>query len=644
MASEKLIVQLDADTKKLDAGLKATDKNLDSLDKSTQKADKSFSSLTVSSATLAKGVGALAAGVGALATSLSVAAVSAADYAKEIKIASQLSGESVKNIQLMSAATATVGVSMEQLGDISKDTLEKIGDYLNTGGGGFMDFVDAMKLTEEQAIATANEFKTMSGPQILQEMVSRMEEANISSVQMSHALEGMASDTTKLIPLLLDGGKAMRGLSDAALSVSVPLSEADIQKFEDLKISADNAALSLHSLGNTVLLELSDWFIKTADTAAHFYGTLNAGSIAEKTSRLADIKDELDDLRMAAENAETGWGRLYNTLTFNTSYASDEKVINDLLEERARIYEEINQLQGSTLPELGSSESSGEGSEFVIPEKTEKTNESAIEALQDRFKSEEELLLQKYERETELAKGNQELLLELENEYIENLIALDEENIIRRAEASSELWREALAAQNQERFDTEIQEQQRLLEQKLINEEDYLKSVNAIGDKYGKVNTKDKKKENKDKEKSDGEYTDAALGAATALFGNNKAVKAANVVVDSAAGISKAFADLPYPAAVGASVQIAATGIAQLAAITSASPSGGGSVSSPSSSASTSSSAQADPSVTGDIEINESIAGGSSTRNTVTITAEDGDTLAEAFASVMNKKLANGDI
>jgi hypothetical protein len=34
-----------------------------------------------------------------------------------------------------------------------------------------------------------------------------MEDADVSAVQMSHALEGMASDTTKLIPLLANSGE-----------------------------------------------------------------------------------------------------------------------------------------------------------------------------------------------------------------------------------------------------------------------------------------------------------------------------------------------------------------------------------------------------------------------------------------------------
>ena len=164
-------------------------------------------------------------------------------YGKEVKIASQLSGIAVEELQGMAFATSTVGINLEKLGDISKDTLEKVGDYLNTGGGGFQDFADAMKLTKEETKLVAKEFSVLSGPEILQQMVTRMEEAGVSTVQMSHALEGMASDTTNLLPLLRDGGKEMNNLRSAMDGVTVPLTEEDLQKLADLDEALNVAAV-----------------------------------------------------------------------------------------------------------------------------------------------------------------------------------------------------------------------------------------------------------------------------------------------------------------------------------------------------------------------------------------------------------------
>jgi len=155
-------------------------------------------------------------------------------YGRELKIASQLSGIATDKLEGMAFATSTVGIGLEKLGDISKDTLEKVGDYLNTGGGGFQDFADAMKLTKSETKALATEFSELTGPEVLQKMVTMMEDADVSAVQMSHALEGMASDTTNLIPLLKDGGAKMQELSNSMASVTVPLTAEDLQKLEDL--------------------------------------------------------------------------------------------------------------------------------------------------------------------------------------------------------------------------------------------------------------------------------------------------------------------------------------------------------------------------------------------------------------------------
>lgn len=98
-------------------------------------------------------------------------------------------------------------------------------------------------------------------------------------------------------------------------------------------------------------------------------------------------------------------------------------------------------------------------------------------------------------------------------------------------------------------------------------------------EKAVKAAAKVKAAADKMKAQSDRAYMTAANQIGAALFENNKGVQAGLVVVNAASGIMRAFADLPFPAAVAASAGIAATGVAQLAAISSASSSGGGSIS-----------------------------------------------------------------
>ena len=190
MATTSLILELNARADDAIRDVNTLRRDLDNLSDSADNTDSSMSRMSGASSVMAKGVGAVATAAAAAATAIISASSAAAAYAREIRIASDVSGVAAEQIQLMAHATATVGIGLEQLGDISKDTREKIGDFLNTGGGGFQDFVDAMKLSKKEARLLANEFKDLSGPEILQRMVIMMEDADVSAVQMSHALEG----------------------------------------------------------------------------------------------------------------------------------------------------------------------------------------------------------------------------------------------------------------------------------------------------------------------------------------------------------------------------------------------------------------------------------------------------------------------
>ena len=97
-------------------------------------------------------------------------------------------------------------------------------------GGGFVDFIDVMKITNAEGRELAKTFQTMSGTDVLQEMVLRMEQAGISSNQMSFALEGLASDATDLIPLLSNNSEELNKLKTNFEEVGAVLSQNDIDK------------------------------------------------------------------------------------------------------------------------------------------------------------------------------------------------------------------------------------------------------------------------------------------------------------------------------------------------------------------------------------------------------------------------------
>ena len=610
MATESLIVELDARTKKLEDKLSRTEKKLNSTGKSAKKTGGSFADLTKKSEELAsKGI--LAVGAAATATVVSITALVdvVSSYAREVKIASQLSGDAVEKLQLMAHATATVGIGVEDLGDKFKDTREKIGDFLNTGGGGFMDFVDAMKLTKTEAAAVANEFKHMSGSEILQEMVTRMQGAKVSAVQMSHALEGMASDTTKLIPLLIDGGREMQNLMDSARSVSIPLTNEDINKFIKMGDSAKLAGASLKSLGEQILLDLGDAFVEAAGKAAHFYASLNKGTIAQITVRLAKIKEEKDEILKVQKAQQRGIGRTGKILKDNATLREGHEVkLNALLEERIKLQKDLAELS------FGIDAETGVGK---IDSKNKNPNGGGtgatgtgdeIQAIADRFKSEEKLLTAKLEKDLEIIGENDELKELLHQEYLDNIFNMEED-----------------AASRQKDLDEKINEDKLKREEKAAASKRKLALSNAT----------------------------ALISIASSLFGENEKIAKAMFIADKAVAVSNIFINTQAAAVKSLTIDptgamaagIETNGYIRMAAVAASvlggiSSGGGGASSSGNIPTQTQQDqAQSFQPETSNLELSESSASGSQVLN---ITVPDGDEIGEAIANWLSKAQTEG--
>jgi len=152
-------------------------------------------------------------GVGGLAAGFSVAARKSLSYAKEVENLSRISNTSIEDFQRNAHAAQTVGIEQEKLADIYKDTGDKIGDFLQTGGGPMVDYFENIAPLVGQ---TAEQFRELSGPDALQLYFDGLEKANLSQNDMTFYMEAIASDATALIPLLAKNGQAFRDLVEAA--------------------------------------------------------------------------------------------------------------------------------------------------------------------------------------------------------------------------------------------------------------------------------------------------------------------------------------------------------------------------------------------------------------------------------------------
>ena len=550
---------------------------------------------------------------------MTAGAVASAAYAKEIKNNSNLMRLSVEETQAWASATNSVGIDMEKLGDISKDTNEKLGQFLTDGTGGFEDFTTAMGLTAIEAKKAAKEFEGMAGPNILQAMVNQMEAAGVNADQVSFALEGMASDTTKLIPLLTDGGKVISKLKDDFLETSVVLSETDITKLGELSTSFKRLGETFDGTMGKFSVEYADQMdsmIKSTQEGLKIVGDeFASGSFTDRLNSFYDVftsswsvamgdnitvfDDFSSDAVDVVNSLAASWLDYVLTLPINFAIAGNriKGIFQDILDRVKTGLAEANLLiqEGLDFTGLGGDVS---GAQSVL----------------DNINSEMEARGVAHAGELEMLREKKEAILEAF--YAEQEMAT--------------IKREQYADDASERM-------------KLIAGEAELESLRVKKLKRSnKEDSKSKSQTNSDKIKSEDAYMKSANSIGNALFESNKGVQAGLVITNAAVGITRQFADLPYPAALASSAAIAVSAAAQLSSIKSSSSSGGGSISSGGGGVSAQPQQQQSfQPETSSLQITDSTDDGS-TASTIRFATDSGDELMDTIAGLLNKGTEEG--
>lgn len=196
-------------------------RGLENMRQDTKKFAGGVKSMLSSSFAMAGGITAIVAATKAIT-----------NHAKEIQNLARLSNTNTEVFQRHAHAAKSVGVQHEKLADIYKDSSDKIGDFLQTGGGPMADYFEKIAPLIGQ---TADEFRGLSGPDSLQLYYNGLEQANLSQSEMTFYMEAIASDATLLIPLL---EKAGQGFRDLGADANV-LGEGAIEKLVQMQKKLD---------------------------------------------------------------------------------------------------------------------------------------------------------------------------------------------------------------------------------------------------------------------------------------------------------------------------------------------------------------------------------------------------------------------
>ena len=363
---------------------KATDE-LDRFGKEAGKADKSTAKFKkgASAAFSAVKVGAVAlTGAAAALTALTVKVAAAQ---KEWQTLSNIAGDSVDNFKATAFAAEQVGISAEKLADISKDTNEKLGEFISTGGGGFKDFFEQVA---PQVNLTAKELQGLSGPQVLGRVKSALDAANVPLEQQSFYLESIASDTTNLIPLLANEGAELNRLTGEynKLNAALALTAADQKGLTNLSkefnLLTDTGANALSFLtsqfapdlavfNNFVTQSIPTATAAIADFFDEFRDPENRRSIESIQETIAENIEEIQELEQKASRSRSN---------ASANEAKALKLENQLLSERLEILKKEKQSASVSSPTFG-----GGGSTFVASDASVKSAQKEKEIADDLF-------------------------------------------------------------------------------------------------------------------------------------------------------------------------------------------------------------------------------------------------------------------
>lgn len=365
VVNEKGINQTDAKLKKLGKTGAKTEKQTDKIGKGFQamgkSANDSIALIDGPLGGLASRVTSLTALVGGGTAGLvgAFAAGTAAAYAmanaigttvREMDNMARVAGLTLTEYQQLSFAATQYGLTVDQLGDAFKDTRERIGDFISTGGGPLQDFGDVMGYTKEQTLEFAKSVEGLSGQAVLVKMVSELESAGKSTEQMSFALEGMANDMTKLLPLLTAGGKELETLKNEMAGVVNPLSQDDIDKFREFKQSVDLVTASFSSMLSNAIVPALDGFTEMNEALAKFFGYISGAPAAVIPKLTEDLSRQGDVVRSLANEVQrlneveiSGAKSGYEVAALMTQREQAQNKLNDASEKYVRIRQEIEE-------------------------------------------------------------------------------------------------------------------------------------------------------------------------------------------------------------------------------------------------------------------------------------------------------------
>ena len=225
----KLSVKIDANTTGFKKGIKDVQRSLGQVGTRLRESVNTFAKW--------------GAGIATAATTAGVAIVQAnLKSIRELNNLSMAANVSVADFQRMAFAAQQYGIEQQELGDILKDMNDRVGDFIQTGGGPMVDFFE--KVAPKVGL-TAQSFRNLNGKDALQLYVDSLEAANLNQEDMVFYMEALSSKSTQLLPLLTKNGEEMGKMAEEAEALGIGMRDIDVQNALEAQKAIDSVTSTL---------------------------------------------------------------------------------------------------------------------------------------------------------------------------------------------------------------------------------------------------------------------------------------------------------------------------------------------------------------------------------------------------------------
>ena len=283
--------------KKASTDLKKAANDAENLDNKMGKTDKSSKKMSVSFAKVATtaaaiGVAIIAAGVG-----LASYTVTQARANRELAAFAKTGNVAMNTMIALGTAASQYGIGQQQVADNLKDLQDKMGDFINTGGGPMKDVFEVLGTTLK---FTAAELAAMSGPNALGAITDAMDEANLSATQQTHLLEGLGNDLSIYADVYRDGGKAIREATVEMVAFNQVISGNEREKLNDSAVAVESLTRSwdafstkLAAKASPALATASGWMQSILNSASSLLGLDELSIVDIKSIESASVLEEI---------------------------------------------------------------------------------------------------------------------------------------------------------------------------------------------------------------------------------------------------------------------------------------------------------------------------------------------------------------